>query len=97
MRDVGVQDDDLIVDLLQRLGTRDALGLIVKHPVKADAGIVAAVKDSGVDLLGLNRAASWSHVAAILRALPLATVDLPGGPAELAGAPAGDQSGRVLR
>jgi hypothetical protein len=87
---VGVQDNDLIVDLLQLLGTRHALGLIVKHPVKADAGIVAAVKDSGVALLGLNRAASWSHVAAILRALPLATVDLPGGSEELGGAPAGD-------
>ncbi|TDD11902.1 PucR family transcriptional regulator [Nonomuraea deserti] len=87
---VGLHDNDTIAELLRRLGERRAVGLVVKHPVTADASVVAAVRDSGVALLGLNRAASWSHVAAMLRALPLATTDITGGADLLAGAPAGD-------
>jgi PucR-like helix-turn-helix protein/diguanylate cyclase with GGDEF domain len=84
---VGVHEPAVIADLLHRLGARGAVGLVVKHPVTADQALVTAVRDSAVTLLGLNRAASWSHVAAMLRALPLAT---DSGNDDLAGEPAGD-------
>lgn len=87
---VGVHGADAIVDLLHRLGTTRAVGLVVKHPVTPDPAVVTAVRDTGVALLGLTRAASWSHMAAILRALPLASRDVVGGSDDLAGAPAGD-------
>lgn len=87
---VGVHGTDAIVDLLRRLGSAHAVGLVVKHPVTPDPAVVAAVADTGVALLGLTRAASWSHVAAILRTLPLASRDVAGGTDDLAGGPAGD-------
>ncbi len=87
---VGVHDHAAITDLLHRLGARGAVGLVVKHPVTADQALVTAVQDSGVALLELTRAASWSHVAAMLRALPLATDSVAGGADDLAGEPAGD-------
>lgn len=87
---VGVQETDVIADLLYQLGPRGAAGLVVKLPVAADPRLTAAVKQSEVALLGLTRAASWSQVAALLRALPRAVEDVAGGPDDLAGAPAGD-------
>ena len=87
---VGVHDRGTIAELLDRLSTSGAVGLVVKHPVECDATVAALARDSGVALLGLNRRASWSHVAAILRSLPLVTDDLSGGSEELAGAPPGD-------
>ncbi|MQA77711.1 MAG: PucR family transcriptional regulator [Streptosporangiales bacterium] len=87
---VGVHGTAAILDLLRRLGAARAVGLVVKHPVTPDPAVVAAVADTGVALLGLTRAASWSHVATILRASPLASRDVAGGTDDLAGAPAGD-------
>jgi hypothetical protein len=86
---VGLSETSTTVDLLRRLGEHGAVGLVLKHPVQTDDAVVEAVQQTGVALLGLTRAASWSHVAALLRTLSSASADV-GGPDDLAGAPAGD-------
>jgi len=86
---VGVRDAESVVDLLRRLGERGAIGLVVKHPVETSEAVIRAVRESSVALLGLTRAASWSHVAALLRTMSLASTDVIGAD-DFAGAPAGD-------
>lgn len=88
---VGVQETDVIADLLYQLGPRGAAGLVVKLPVAADPRLTAAVKQSEVALLGLTRAASWSQVAALLRALPRDVSALLDAPVTIE-----DRSSRVL-
>src|SRR5690606_15424862 len=64
---VGVRGADHVRALLE--WAPQAAGVIVKHPVEVDDGVRAAVGRTGVAVLGLTRAASWSQVAALLRAL----------------------------
>ncbi|MBB5139237.1 DNA-binding PucR family transcriptional regulator [Thermocatellispora tengchongensis] len=64
---VGVEGAERITGLLA--AARPAAGLVVKQPVHVDAAVLAAVRETGVALLGLTRAASWSQVAALLRSL----------------------------
>jgi DNA-binding PucR family transcriptional regulator len=70
---VGVQGAADICALLGRAPR--AAGVVVKLPVDADERVRATVLETGVAVLGLTRAASWSQVAALLRSL-LAEGDL---------------------
>ncbi|MEO3892602.1 helix-turn-helix domain-containing protein [Nonomuraea sp. B5E05] len=70
---VGVQRADDICALIERAG--QAAGVVVKLPVDVDERVRAVVLETGVAVLGLTRAASWSQVAALLRSL-LAEGDL---------------------
>jgi hypothetical protein len=60
---------DTICSLLDRMGMAGAAGLIVKAPVALDERVRAKVLETGVAMLALARAASWSQVAALLRAI----------------------------
>ncbi|GGT11894.1 PucR family transcriptional regulator [Nonomuraea spiralis] len=70
---VGVQGATAICDLLD--AAREASGIVVKLPVDVDEQVRSKVLETGVAVLGLTRAASWSQVAALLRSL-LAEGDL---------------------
>ncbi|NBE98300.1 PucR family transcriptional regulator [Nonomuraea sp. KC401] len=70
---VGVQGADDICALIERV--EQAAGVVVKLPVDVDERVRAVVLETGVAVLGLTRAASWSQVAALLRSL-LAEGDL---------------------
>ncbi|MFI6393997.1 PucR family transcriptional regulator [Nonomuraea sp. NPDC050547] len=70
---VGVHAASDIRDLLYR--ARTAAAIVVKVPVEVDEQVRAAVLETGIAVLGLTRAASWSQVAALLRSL-LAEGDL---------------------
>ncbi|MFD2352746.1 PucR family transcriptional regulator [Nonomuraea ferruginea] len=72
---VGVRGADGVRALLERAPR--AAGIVVKLPVEVDERVRAAVTETGVAVLGLTRAASWSQVAALLRSL-LAEGDLDG-------------------
>ncbi len=72
---VGVRGADGVRALLERAPR--AAGVVVKLPVEVDERVRAAVTGTGVAVLGLTRAASWSQVAALLRSL-LAEGDLDG-------------------
>ncbi|WP_067177969.1 PucR family transcriptional regulator [Microtetraspora niveoalba] len=70
---VGVDRAEQICALLDAAGP--AAGVVVKQPVDVDGRVHAKVRETGVTVLGLTRAASWAQVAALLRAL-LAEGDL---------------------
>ncbi len=70
---VGVDRAEQICALLDAAGA--AAGIVVKQPVDADDLVRAKVRQTGVAVLGLTRAASWAQVAALLRSL-LAEGDL---------------------
>ncbi|MER6513010.1 helix-turn-helix domain-containing protein [Nonomuraea sp. NPDC001636] len=70
---VGVQGATAICGLLD--AAREASGIVVKLPVDVDEQVRSKVLETGVAVLGLTRAASWSQVAALLRSL-LAEGDL---------------------
>ncbi|WP_433225728.1 PucR family transcriptional regulator [Microtetraspora malaysiensis] len=70
---VGVDRAEQICALLDAAGP--AAGVVVKQPVDVDGRVHAKVRETGVAVLGLTRAASWAQVAALLRAL-LAEGDL---------------------
>jgi hypothetical protein len=87
---VGLREPGEIAALLTTLGGRDAAGLVLRLPVPLDPVVVAAVKSSGVPLLGLTRGASWTQLAALLRSL-LAEGDVgDDGFETLGGIPSGD-------
>ncbi|MFF5213055.1 PucR family transcriptional regulator [Streptosporangium sp. NPDC000396] len=69
---VGVEGAEAICDLLE---AGPGSGVVIKQPVAADERVRAKVLETGVAVLGLTRAASWSQVAALLRSL-LAEGDL---------------------
>ncbi|WP_283134281.1 PucR family transcriptional regulator [Rhizohabitans arisaemae] len=64
---VGVEGADRLRALLEAAGP--VAGVVVKQPVAVDDRVRAAVAGSGVAVLGLTRAASWSQVAALMRSL----------------------------
>ncbi|MEU0484186.1 helix-turn-helix domain-containing protein [Streptosporangium sp. NPDC006013] len=70
---VGVDRAEQICALLDAAGP--AAGVVVKQPVDVDELVRAKVRQTGVAVLGLTRAASWAQVAALLRSL-LAEGDL---------------------
>ncbi|MEO6087397.1 MAG: helix-turn-helix domain-containing protein [Umezawaea sp.] len=87
---VGLGSPTEIAGLLRSLGHAAAVGLVVRAPVPVSDEVAAAVRDSGVALLGLTRGASWAQLAAMLRSL-LAEGDIGGvGPETLGGMPSGD-------
>ncbi len=87
---VGLYDPVDIAALLTDLGRHGAAALVLREPVPADPRVAAAADASGVAVLELTRGASWTQVAAMLRAL-LAEGDVGVGDAEtLVGTPAGD-------
>lgn len=87
---VGMGDPGAIVTLLDQLGRRGAVGLVLRVQFAADPQIRAAADASGVAVLGLTRGASWEQLSAMLRSL-LAQGDIGVSDAEsIGGMPAGD-------
>ena len=87
---VGLQDPAEIARLLDDLAAHRAVGLVVRAPVSATEEIAAAVRRSGVALLGLTRGASWAQLAAMVRSL-IAEGDVgEDGPETLGGMLSGD-------
>jgi hypothetical protein len=87
---VGVRDPAEIARLLDDLAAHRAAGLVVRAPVTATDEIAAAVRRSGVALLGLTRGASWAQLAAMVRSL-IAEGDIgEDGPETLGGMLSGD-------
>lgn len=74
---VGLREQSDIVDLLEHLGARRAVGLVVRLPQELTAEIQHAVDSSGVPLIGLARGASWAQLASMIRSLSVQ--DLVGG------------------
>ncbi|GAA0964566.1 helix-turn-helix domain-containing protein [Actinocorallia libanotica] len=66
---VGVEGEDRISALLGELGERGAAGLVVKALGDPGPALRARVRQTGVALLGLTRAASWAQIASLLRSL----------------------------
>lgn len=66
---VGLHDPHEIADLLAELGGHSCVALVLRAPVPADDVIAAAADRSGVAVLALTRGASWTQLAAMLRAL----------------------------
>ena len=79
---VGLSTPDQIVDVLRELAAHQAGALVVRAPVPADPSVRAAVDETGIALLGLTRGASWTQLAALLRAMladgVVADPDTPG-------------------
>ncbi|MFI6906980.1 PucR family transcriptional regulator [Nonomuraea sp. NPDC050394] len=77
---VGVTGPRRISDLLEAAGR--SVALVVKHPVTVDDEVRATAARTGTTLLGLDRSASWTQVAALMRAMlaggaPAAADDVP--------------------
>ncbi|TVU60890.1 PucR family transcriptional regulator [Paenarthrobacter nitroguajacolicus] len=86
---IGLQDADYVASLLLRLGRQGAVGLVVRAPFAADLRVAAAVRESGVALLGLTPGAGWAQLAAMLRSVLAG--DLGGlGAESTSGPPSGD-------
>jgi DNA-binding PucR family transcriptional regulator len=83
---VGLHEPADLIDTVRDLGSRGAVGLVVRGPVDADDLMRAAVAESGVVLLGLTRGASWTHLAATLRSLTTSEWDDDGDVVGRAGA-----------
>jgi hypothetical protein len=84
---VGVAAQPAIDALLRRLAVVRAAALVIKTPEQAGDSLRQAARAHGVPLLGLSRAASWFHVAVLLRKLVDRRVL---GTEYLGGRPAGD-------
>jgi hypothetical protein len=87
---VGLAGDEAVGRLVQELGTRGAVGLIVRHPAALGPVLPAAAKAAGLVVLGLARGATWTQLAALLGSL-LAEEDIGSVDDEsLGGLPSGD-------
>jgi hypothetical protein len=87
---VGLDSAVELIDLLGRLGTEQALALVVRAPVQAGAPVRRAADQAGICLLGLSRGVPWAHLTSLLRSL-LAEGDVGvAEPESLGGLPAGD-------
>lgn len=85
---VGVLADTDITDLIRRLAKLKGAALVVKAPKALSTAVVTAVREHGVPMLGLTRAASWFQVAVLLQTLLDRWTVI--GTEDLAGATAGD-------
>lgn len=65
----GVEGEEKIAALLVELGRQGAAGLVVKALAPPGPYLRQQVRETGVALLGLTRAASWAQIAALLRSL----------------------------
>lgn len=74
---IGLQQAADIADLLDQLGGRGAVGLVVRSPLEVTPEIRQAVDRSGVPLIGFARGASWTQLATMIRSLTVE--DLVGG------------------
>jgi hypothetical protein len=87
---VGIRSAEEAAELLAVLGKHEAAGLVLRSPAPLSDEVTAAVETSGVPLLGLTRGASWTQLAALLRAL-LSEGDIgDDGQETLGGLPSGD-------
>lgn len=87
---VGLQDPGAVAELLRDLGRHGCAALVVRAPARVEPEVVGAVEASGVSLLGLVPGATWTQLAAMLRAL-LRVGDLADVESEtLGGLPSGD-------
>ncbi|WP_239152713.1 PucR family transcriptional regulator [Virgisporangium aliadipatigenens] len=87
---VGVRDPDDTAALLRLVAEHQAAALILRAPVKLTGAVTTAVDETGVALLGLTRGATWTQLAAMLRAL-LGEGDVGEADSEtIAGMPSGD-------
>lgn len=87
---VGVHGSAELVDLVDAIGTRGGVGLVVRAPAQADRAVREAVARTGTVLCTLTRGATWNQLAALLRSL-LAEGDLQAADREtIGGVPAGD-------
>lgn len=87
---VGVHSSDQIAALIDTIGARGGVGLVVRAPAPVDAAVRDAVARTDTVLCALTRGASWNQLAALLRSL-LGDGDLQSGEQEtIGGVPAGD-------
>lgn len=87
---VGVHSSEQVTALIDTIGARGGVGLVVRAPAAVDAAVRDAVARTGTVLCALSRGASWNQLAALLRSL-LAEGDLQSVAQEtIAGVPAGD-------
>jgi hypothetical protein len=87
---VGVHSAEQVVALIEAIGARGGVGLVVRAPAPVDAAVCEAVARTGTVLCALTRGASWNQLGALLRSL-LADGDLQSGAQEtIGGVPAGD-------
>lgn len=87
---VGLHEEEAIADALRDVGARDASALVIRAPVPNSPLVAAAAADSGVAVLGLTRGASWTQLAAMLRALLAEDSVGQAEPATLGGVQSGD-------
>jgi DNA-binding PucR family transcriptional regulator len=87
---VGVREPAEISVRLDELGAHGAAGLVVRGPLVVTDEIAAASERSGVALLSLAPAASWTQLAAMLRSLLAEGEVGPAEPETLGGMPSGD-------
>jgi hypothetical protein len=87
---VGLAGGEDIGRLVEELGRRGAVGLIVRHPTAGGPALAQAAKAAGLVVLGLARGATWTQLAALLGSL-LAEEDVGAVDDEsLGGLPSGD-------
>ncbi|WCB95146.1 hypothetical protein DSM104299_03888 [Baekduia alba] len=87
---VGIQTREQTVALLDGLGPRACIGLIVRGGVAVDPDVEAAVARTGVTLIGLSEGTSWTRLAALLRAVLAQDGFGKTGEETLGGIPSGD-------
>jgi hypothetical protein len=85
---VGLAAEADITALIRQLSVPHAAGLVIKTPDAVSDALRDTVRSNEVPLLGLTRAASWFHVAVLLRSLLDRSALI--GEAHLADSPAGD-------
>lgn len=79
-----------LAPLLRSLGDHATVGLVVRAPVALTPEVRAAVKESGVALIGLRRGATWAQLTALIRTM-LSEGDIGViGQESLGGLPSGD-------
>jgi hypothetical protein len=87
---VGIRSSEQVAALIEAIGERGGVGLVVRAPAPVDAAVRDAVAGTGTVLCTLTRGASWDQLAALLRSL-LAEGGLQSGEQEtIGGVPAGD-------
>ncbi|MDR1427633.1 MAG: hypothetical protein LBJ08_07750, partial [Bifidobacteriaceae bacterium] len=87
---IGVPDGSPTCALIEDLGGRAAVGLILRSPVRVTPALAQAAAASQIAVLGLARGATWTQLAAMLGSL-LAEEDIGAADDEsLGGVPSGD-------
>jgi hypothetical protein len=87
---VGVHSSEQVVALIDEIGARGGVGLVVRAPAPMDAAVFEAVARTDTVLCTLTRGASWTQLAALLRSLLADGVLQSGEQETIGGVPAGD-------